>query len=173
MTRIDLQNILFDQESNHLTAIQDFDFSHVASLVDEYFCFLHSIYSLLTGPLEGEEFKTLRMAQLSGFTTTTFAPAEGKEPEVNWDIAKVGDKEIEKQGVLNPGNIAGIEDVTALYWFLIDVGPQYFLMGRWLERKSVEGRSEEGGGGKFGEVFERTVILVSLMRMSIYAQNEI
>ena len=59
MTRIDLQNILFDQESNHLTAIQDFDFSHVASLVDEYFCFLHSIHSLLTGPLEGEEFKGL------------------------------------------------------------------------------------------------------------------
>lgn len=82
------------------------------------------------------------MAQLSGFTTTTFAPAEGKESEVNWDIAKMWYDEIEKQGVLNPGNIAGIEEVAALYWFLIDVCPPYFLMERWLGRKSVEEREE-------------------------------
>jgi hypothetical protein len=51
-------------------------------------------------------------------------------------------EEIEKQGIQNPANIAGIAELAALYWFLIDVCPPYFSMERWLNRKNVEQRLE-------------------------------
>jgi hypothetical protein len=140
--RTDLQNILFDPKSNSLTALLDFDFSHIASPADEYFYSFLSIHGLLAGPLESDESEALRLAQLSGFTSPAFALAEGKESEVNWDIAKMWYEEIEKQEVLNPSNISGIEKVATLYWFMIDVCPPYFLMERWLGRKSVEEREE-------------------------------
>jgi hypothetical protein len=61
---------------------------------------------------------------------------------VNWELAKMWYEGIEKLGVLNPANIADIGELAALYWFLIDVSPPYFIMKRWLNRTSVEERQE-------------------------------
>ncbi|KAK9787636.1 putative Beta-galactosidase [Seiridium cardinale] len=48
----DIFNMLFDVESNRLTALLDFDFSHVATPADEYFYSMGLLGHLLLGPLE-------------------------------------------------------------------------------------------------------------------------
>lgn len=108
LTRLDLQNDLFDPTSNRLTAILDFDFTHIATPANEYFYSFPSIHGLLIGPLEGEEYEALRQAQLNGFITPAFIPTEGKESEINWEVAKMWYEEIEKEGVLYPANLDGI-----------------------------------------------------------------
>jgi hypothetical protein len=142
LTRADFHNILFDPKSNRHTAILDFDFTHIASPADEYFYSFPSFHGLLMGPLESEEMKALRQATLNSFTSSAYIPTEGKESEVNWELAKMWYEEIEKLGVLNPANIAGIGELAALYWFSTDVSPPYFVMERWLNRKNVEERQE-------------------------------
>jgi aminoglycoside phosphotransferase (APT) family kinase protein len=63
----DLQNILFDLAANPVTALLDFDFTHVASPADEFFYFSPSFYGILSGLFESEENEALRPAQLDGF----------------------------------------------------------------------------------------------------------
>ena len=110
LTRLNLQNDLFDPTSNRLDSLQS---STLISLTLQLrrtstSTLSPSIHGLLIGPLEGEEYKALRQAQLNGFITPAFIPTEGKESEIKWEVAKMWYEEIEKEGVLYPANLDGI-----------------------------------------------------------------
>ncbi len=120
------------QKTNCLTAILDFDFTHIASPADEYSFSSQSIHGLLAGPCESEEFETLHRAHLARFTITALAPEEGKESEVDW-VTGISDDVVSVdwvRGVLYLENIQWIRELAALYWLLLDVCPPYFFMER-------------------------------------------
>ena len=121
--------MLFDQTSNRVTALLDFDFSHIATAADEYFYSLRTFGALLAGPFEEGEEGQLRRCLLEGFGA--IMPAE-KGKEVNFEIAQMMDKEFLRAGVLRPADIHGAGELAALKWFLEDVSPPYFFMERWV-----------------------------------------
>ncbi|KAG9228693.1 kinase-like domain-containing protein [Amylocarpus encephaloides] len=128
-------NMLFDPTSNRLTALLDFDLSHIATPADEYFYSFRTVGALLTGPFEEGDEGQLRQCLLYGF--------EGNVPDknskkVNFEIAQMMDKEFVRVGVLRPADIHGAGELAALKWFLEDVSPPFFFMSRWLECRKPE-----------------------------------
>lgn len=129
LTTVDTFNMLFDPVSNRLTAVLDFDFSHVATPADEYFYSFRTVGALLAGPFEEGEEERLRHYLLNGFDETTPKVKIGK---VDFQIAAMTDKEFTRAGVLRPADIRGCGELAGLKWFLEDVSPPYFYMTRWL-----------------------------------------
>lgn len=61
-------NLLYDKNTMHLTALLDFDFAHVATVSDEFFRSLGHGTGRLPGPGEYDKDKiALRKAMLEGF----------------------------------------------------------------------------------------------------------
>jgi hypothetical protein len=119
-----------------ITGLLDFDFSHVASPVDEYFYSFPSINGILTGPFEGGEMKELRVAIISG----NFPDPLPSSKEVDWNVAQVWNHEMKRAGVIRPSDIAGdgIAEYAALYLFTQDVCPPYILMPRRVAKWTPE-----------------------------------
>ncbi|CZR67405.1 uncharacterized protein PAC_17304 [Phialocephala subalpina] len=130
-----VENLLIDPETLQLTAILDFDFSHIASPADEYFYPFPSFHGIVAGPFEEGEQRTLNEAQLNGFKD--FKTPTSQE-EVDWNLAKTWHSALETAGVESPADIDGIDELAAVYWFLLDVCPPYFLLPRWLKRKTIK-----------------------------------
>ncbi|KAK9427749.1 kinase-like domain-containing protein [Lipomyces doorenjongii] len=147
---LDLQNILIDPTTLHLTALLDFDFSHIASPADEFFYSFSLVHGILTGPFEEAEMELLRAAQLHGFAKIGELPssASGDDSPVDWEVAKIWDEELTSAGVKKPSNITGIEELAELYWFCIDVCPPFFEMPRWLARRTPEQQKKAKNGAK-------------------------
>jgi hypothetical protein len=127
--------MLFDPISNRLTALLDFDLSHIATLADEYFYSFRTVGALLAGPFEEGDEGQLRRCLLDGF--------DGNVPDqngrkVNFEIAQMMDKEFLRAGVLRPADIQGAGELAGLKWFLEDVSPPYFFMSRWLAHMEPE-----------------------------------
>jgi hypothetical protein len=132
---IDTFNMLFDPTSNRLTALVDFDLSHIATPADEYLYSFRTLGALLASPLEPGDEGQLRQCLLYGFDGNV--PDENGK-EVDFEIAQMMDKEFVRAGVLRPADIHGAGELAALKWFLEDVSPPYFFMERWLEWKGRE-----------------------------------
>ncbi|KAL3294812.1 phosphotransferase enzyme family protein [Colletotrichum asianum] len=65
----DGNNVLFDEATNKLTALLDYDFGHIGSQADEYFYSFHSIQGLMIPPFTGDpEEERLRDCLVNGFT---------------------------------------------------------------------------------------------------------
>lgn len=137
----DLQNILYDPDKIEITGLVDYDFSHVASPVDEYFYSFPSIHGILVGPFEGGEMEHLRLALLSGNVSEPAGPVE----EINWTIAETWNKELKRAGAIRPNDFAGVEEYAGLYWFTQNVCPPYFLMPRWVAKRTPEERAKVKG----------------------------
>jgi hypothetical protein len=127
--------MLFDPASNRLTALLDFDFSHIATPADEYFYSFRTVGALLAGPFEKGEEGQLRQYLLNGFDETIPKVKIGK---VDFQIAAIMDKEFTHAGVLRPADIKGAGELAGLKWFLEDVSPPYFFMSRWLTHMQPE-----------------------------------
>ncbi|EHL03113.1 hypothetical protein M7I_0805 [Glarea lozoyensis 74030] len=125
-------NMLFDPSSNLLTALLDFDLSHIATPADEYFYSFRTLGALLAGPFEPGDEGQLRQYLLYGNV-----PAQNGT-KVDFEVAQMMDKEFVRAGVLRPADIPGAGELAALKWFLEDVSPPYFFMERWLEWKGRE-----------------------------------
>ncbi|KAK0127737.1 hypothetical protein ONS96_007251 [Cadophora gregata f. sp. sojae] len=123
-------NMLFDPTSNRLTALLDFDLSHIATPADEYFYSFRTVGALLAGPFEEGDEGQLRRCLLDGFDGNNL-PQNGRK--VDFEIAQMMDKEFVRAGVLRPVDIQGAGELAGLKWFLEDVSPPYFFMSRWLE----------------------------------------
>lgn len=121
--------MLFDQTSNRLTALLDFDLAHIATPADEYFYSFRTVGALLAGPFEEGDEGQLRRCLLDGFDGNVPAQNDGK---VDFEIAQMMDKEFVRAGVLRPADIQGAGELSGLNWFLEDVSPPYFFMSRWL-----------------------------------------
>ncbi|KAI1426826.1 hypothetical protein F5Y12DRAFT_739836 [Xylaria sp. FL1777] len=130
-------NMLVDPASGRLTALLDFDLSHVASPAEEFFYSFRTLGSLLAGPFETGDELLLRKCLLEGFDETPLTyDGHGK---VNWPIAQNTDMEFSRAGVRKPAEIMGCGELAALKWFLEDLSPPYFYMPRWLEYQTPEG----------------------------------
>ena len=93
-------NILFDEESKRITALIDYDFSLIASQIDEYFYSFHEAGGLLAGPGEDDEgILALRQCLLHGFTADD---ANRTHEFPDWKSAVILDKEFAKAGVVRP-----------------------------------------------------------------------
>ncbi|KAI5859398.1 hypothetical protein GGS23DRAFT_600519 [Durotheca rogersii] len=132
-----LFNILYDAPSNQLTALLDYDFSHIASPAEEYFYSFRTIGALLTGPFEEGDEGRLRKCLLEGFEGNTGTEMHGRG-RVNWEVALMTDYEFYRAGVLRPADIPGCGELASLKWFLEDVSPPYFYMSRWLAGRTPE-----------------------------------
>lgn len=132
---LDTFNMLFNPTSNRLTALLDFDLSHIATPADEYFYSFRTVDALLAGPFEEGDEGQLRRCLLDGFDENI--PAQNGR-KVNFEIAQIMDKEFVRAGVLRPADIQGAGELAGLKWFLEDVSPPYFFMSRWLEHMEPE-----------------------------------
>ncbi|KAI5865344.1 hypothetical protein GGS23DRAFT_618394 [Durotheca rogersii] len=134
----DTFNMLFNPSSNRVTALLDFDFSHVTSPADEYFYSLRTFGALLIGPFEDGDEGLLRTCLLEGFGGKVPSEPDGKG-RANWTVAVMMDEERHRAGPLRPADIIhGRGELAALYWFLEDVSLPYFFMSRWVESRKPE-----------------------------------
>ncbi|KAJ5711572.1 hypothetical protein N7488_005728 [Penicillium malachiteum] len=155
----DIKNLLFDPETLKVTALLDYDFTQIASPADEYFYSFMQFHGLVIGPLElgdaGAEMESLRLALLNGFKDKSSydAAAEG---HIDWKTAEMWQSAMERAHVKSPADIEGIGELGAIYWFLLDVSPPWFLLPKWLakrtdEEKQTQKMEIQGNLGKYLE----------------------
>ncbi|KAK5656969.1 hypothetical protein OQA88_3492 [Cercophora sp. LCS_1] len=129
----DLQNLLYDPLTKRITALLDFDFSHVGSQADEYFYSFALESYIVPPPICPEPEKTVRTRLLDGF--------KGALPDmegVDWKLIQLVDDEFGKAGVRRPHEITGIDELATLYWFIQDISPPMFFLKRWRSRAKPE-----------------------------------
>ena len=95
-----------------LTALLDFDFSHIATFADEFFRSLGADIGQFPSPRESGEPLALRKAMLTGFPKT-IPPSSG---EVQWPCAKAWDDALRQRGAKRPSTIANIAALSDLFW---------------------------------------------------------
>lgn len=131
-----LENILFDPETLQVTALLDYDFTHIASTADEFFYSFMDFHGLVPGPSEDPQMESLRLAQLNGFSDTNL----GKIAGIDWKLAKMWQAAMKRAHVKTPVDIEDIGELATIYWFLLDVCPPYFLLPRWLKKRTEQQR---------------------------------
>lgn len=95
-----------------LTALLDFDFSHIATFADEFFRSLGGSIGQFPSPRESGEPLLLRKAMLTGFPD----PLPPSTDEVQWPSAKAWDDALCERGAKRPGTIADIAPLSDLFW---------------------------------------------------------
>lgn len=135
--------MLIDPDTLQITALLDFDFSHVSFAAEEFLYSFMFIHGLLVGPIEEDEYIALRKAQLLGFQEDIDAPQREGDKEqgqgsIDWKLAQAWDEELAKLDIQRPSTIKGIDEVSALHWFLQEICPPYFDMKRWLTSQTPE-----------------------------------
>ncbi|KAK4443222.1 aminoglycoside phosphotransferase [Podospora aff. communis PSN243] len=103
------QNMLFDKESNRITALLDFDFACVTHPCHEFFSGMHDE---LGGGVPAEN-ELLQRALLSG----VFEPLSSNLPQEKmeaWELAKTWDNALVSKGLIRPSQITGMEGLQDL-----------------------------------------------------------
>lgn len=122
-----MHNLLFDARTNRLTALLDWDFSHVASAADEYFYSFDSIHGLVAPRINEDSRDALRQCLLHGFDVTAVERKFGDM--VNWDLAALTNQSFSRAGVQRPVDMMpGIEPLSELYWFIQNLSPGVFYL---------------------------------------------
>ena len=129
--------MLFDIDSNRLTALLDFDFSHVATPADEYFYSMALLGHIVLGPLEKGTEQRLVKSLLTGWKGN-IPSAEEERGWVPWETMQMLSEELARAGVLRPQDIKGIGELAGVKWFLEDVFPPYFASPTWLQKRTPE-----------------------------------
>lgn len=134
---LDIFNMLFDVESNRLTALLDFDFAHVATPADEYFYSMGMLGHILLGPLqEGPEQQWVKC--LVQGCEGNIPTAEEERGHVPWRTMEILSEEFARAGVLRPQDIEGIGELAGVKWFLEAVFPPFFASPRWFSKRTPE-----------------------------------
>ncbi|KAI8236909.1 hypothetical protein K4K54_001710 [Colletotrichum sp. SAR 10_86] len=132
----DGNNILFDEATNKLTALPDYDFGHIGSQADEYFYSFPSIHGLMIPPFTGNpEEEHLRSCLLNGFTKVD---VQRKSDSIDWMTAIMRDEEFTNAGVERPADIRCIDDLSAVYWFIQNISPPMFFLERWSAKATPD-----------------------------------
>ena len=95
-----------------LTALLDFDFSHVASYADEFFRSLCADIGQFPSPRESKEPLALRKAMLTGFPD----PLPPANEEVHWPSAKAWNDALCENNAKRPSTINDIAALSDLFW---------------------------------------------------------
>jgi hypothetical protein len=114
---IDTYNLLVDSVSGNLTAVLDFELSHVASPAEEYFYSLTNLRSMLASSFDNNlDEILLRKCLLEGFDKINFSSDVGGK--INWMAAHITDHEFTRAGVLKPLEVRGYDELASLSGFL-------------------------------------------------------
>ncbi|KAF9885584.1 hypothetical protein FE257_012790 [Aspergillus nanangensis] len=149
-------NILVDPDTFEITALLDFELSHIASPLEEYLYSFYDVHGLLPGLYTTDEgMVAVRKALLDGFPSPlpespplpTGPVRFGEKQNIQWELLKAWDDELAALGVLRPATIPYAADISALHWFSQDVCQFYFLQDMWLEaigeKRVAEERKEQ------------------------------
>jgi len=146
----DPNNMLYDKETMTITALLDFDFSHIASPVDEYFYSFYTIHGILGGHHDTDKTAAqLLEYQIKGFPSIVAdeRPDTSKDRhfddcvQVDWVVASTWDNMLREKGVKRPASlerVGEIDGIQNLYWFIQDICQPYLLMERWLQTRTPE-----------------------------------
>lgn len=129
----DIHNVLVGSDGR-LTALLDYEFAFVGTVLDEYTLSFPRLFGILGGPWDGGELDKLRNYQLSGFPTELSIP--DTRSQVDWELASMFDTALQLAGAQKPRNFAYADTYSALIWFYQDVCPPYLMMPRWLARRN-------------------------------------
>lgn len=103
---------MYDPGTKRLTALLDFDFSHIATYADEFFRSLGAGIGQFPSQRESGESFALRTAMLTGFPD----PLPPSTDEVQWPSAKAWDDALRERGAQRPGTIEDIAALSDLFW---------------------------------------------------------
>ncbi|KAF6816302.1 hypothetical protein CPLU01_13898 [Colletotrichum plurivorum] len=132
----DGNNVLFDEATNKITALLDYDFGHIGSQADEYFYSFPSIHGLLIPPfIPDPDEEHLRECLLQGFSSED---AKRKSQSHDWATAFVKDEEFGKAGVERPVAIKGIDQLSSVFWFIQNISPPMFFLERWRAKATSD-----------------------------------
>lgn len=104
-----------------LTALLDFDFSHIATLADEFFRSLCADIGQFPSPRESGELLALRKAMLTGFPDPL--PPTDEEGFVQWPSAKAWDDALCERSAKRPSTIENIAALSDLFWLSGQIFP--------------------------------------------------
>lgn len=107
-------NFLYDKDTMRLTALLDFDFSHIATFADEFFRPLCADIGQFPSPRESGELIALRKAMLIGFPDPL--PSTNKDGIVQWPSAKAWDDALCESNAKRPSTIENIAALSDLFW---------------------------------------------------------
>ncbi|GAB7328401.1 hypothetical protein MBLNU13_g00375t1 [Cladosporium sp. NU13] len=129
----DIHNVLVGSDGR-LTALLDYEFAFVGTVLDEYTLSFPRLFGILGGPWDDGELDKLRNYQLSGFPTELSIP--DIRSQVDWELAGMFDAALKLAGAQKPQDFACADTYSALIWFYQDVCPPYLMMPRWLARRT-------------------------------------
>ncbi|KAM0541899.1 hypothetical protein ACHAPJ_013045 [Fusarium lateritium] len=113
-------NILFDPSSGRITALLDYDFSCVSHPSYEYLQLLSDVQGQFKNPTgDDTEESALMKAKLHGFPET-LPETTG---DVQWELAKTLEDELEKAGVKRPRTVKGRDKIAEVHVVLEAVLP--------------------------------------------------
>ena len=95
-----------------LTALLDFDFSHIATFADEFFRSLGADIGQFPSPRGSGQALALRTAMLTGFPD----PLPPSNAVVQWPSAKAWDDALRERGAKRPSTITDIAALSDLFW---------------------------------------------------------
>ncbi|KAI4138391.1 MAG: hypothetical protein LQ341_004689, partial [Variospora aurantia] len=145
LVHADFNNFLYDTGTMRLTALLDFDFSHIATFADEFFRSLCAGIGQLPSPRESGDFLMLRTAMLTGFPDQ-LPPSSG---DVQWPSAKAWDDALRARGAKRPSTIKNIAALSDLFWLSGQILP-FKLCNKVVVKNSskeeLAARKETGEG---------------------------
>lgn len=131
-----MSNLLFDRKTNVLTAVVDFDFSHVGAPISEYLFSFYDTNGLLAGRAETERF--FRPFLLHGFPE---ADDDGHEsPDLK--MARVLNAALQQVRAKKPSNQPSAGAVADVWWFSQELCQAYWLMEGFLRHRTPEQLAE-------------------------------
>jgi hypothetical protein len=98
----DMHNVLVGSDSR-LTALLDYEFAFVGTILDEYTLSFPRLFGILGGPWDGEELERLRNYRLSGSPTELSIP--DTRSHVDWELASMFDAALKLAGAQKPQNL--------------------------------------------------------------------
>lgn len=113
-------NLLYDKATRRITAVLDFDFSHVATIADELFRSLGHGIGRFPDTRNGDtDLIALHNAMLNGFPNN-LPPSND---EVQWHAAKAWDDALYKRSMDRPSTIPGMTKLADLFWLSSQILP--------------------------------------------------
>ena len=127
-----------------LTALLDFNFSHIATFADEFFRSLGADIGQFPSSRESEETLALRTAMLTGFPE----PLPPSTDDVQWPSAKAWDDALREKGAKRPGTIEDIAALSDLFWLSGQILPFKLCNEVVVRNSSPEQLAARKGSGE-------------------------
>lgn len=128
---------MVNPSTSRITALIDFDFSHIGSPISEFvLSFLIGFDYCLLGSADALEIPKLREYMLRGF------PEQLSYEEGRMAKSKVLDEALKQVGAKRPSTIQGADVYSDVWWFSQDICQAYWLMPKFLEKRTKKQLSE-------------------------------